>query len=419
MIDYPNKLNNIFDKLQNSGASAIIIGGYIRDKLLEIDSKDIDIEVYGVSSFNKLESILEEFGSVNSVGKSFGVCKLNVDGLDLDFSLPRKDSKIATGHKGFKVDTQPDLDFITATRRRDFTINAIGYDVGKKKILDPFNGIEDLNNKILKAVDRKSFIEDPLRVYRAVQFCARFKLQMNRELFSLCSRMVKESMLSQLSKERVFQEIKKLLLKADIPSLGFALFQELGIVKEFKELHDLEEQSWNLLLKTIDNLAQSRTSNEKSNTVLALAGICYKLDATKTKSLISRLSNEKELLKRVISLTSNPITAVLSDSKLYRVATQVKIEELLLLNRAVFKNRNNQLYQICDEIETRARHLDIFNRSMPPLLRGRDILACGLSPSKEFSTILKKGYEAQMDGEFHSYKDAVAWLKRYLINTLQ
>ncbi len=415
MIDYPNKLNKIFGKLHNNGASVIIIGGYIRDTLLEIDSKDIDIEVYRVSSFNKLESILEEFGSVNSVGKSFGVCKLNIEGLDLDFSLPRKDSKIGNGHKGFKVNTQPDLDFITATRRRDFTMNAIGYDVAKKKIIDPFNGIEDLKNKILKAVDTKSFIEDPLRVYRAVQFCARFNLQLNRELFSLCSRMIKDNMLSELSKERIFQEIKKLLLKAEKPSLGFVLFEELGIVKEFDELHYLAQHNWSQVLNTMDNLAQNRTSSETTNTVLALAGICYKLDSTKVKSFISRLSDEKELLKRVLSLTSNPITAVLSDAKLYRLATKVKIEELLLLNKAVFKNTNNQLHQVCDEIEIRAKSLDILNKSMLPLLRGRDILACGMSPSKEFSTILKKGYEAQMDGEFHSHEDALAWLKKYLV----
>ncbi len=414
MIDYPNKLNKIFDKLRNNGAFVIIIGGYIRDKLLKIDSKDIDIEVYGVSSFNKLESILEEFGSVNSVGKSFGVCKLNIDGLDLDFSLPREDSKTGSGHKGFKVNTQADLDFITATRRRDFTINAIGYNVAKKKILDPFNGIEDLKNKILKAVDRKSFIEDPLRVYRAVQFCARFDLRMDRELFSLCSMMIKDNMLAELPKQRIFQEIKKLLLKAQKPSLGFILFQELGIVKEFDELHNLSQYNWGQILNTIDNLAQNRTSSETTNTVLALAGICYILDSTKAKSFILRLSDEKELLKKVLSLISNPITAVLSDAKLYRLATKVKIEELLILNRAVFKNTNNQLLQVCDEIQIRAKHLGIFNKSMLPLLRGRDILACGMSPSKEFSTILKMGYEAQMDGEFYSHEDAIVWLKKYL-----
>jgi len=103
MIDYPNKLNNLFDKLLNLNINPIIIGGYVRDFLLKIKSKDIDIELYGISSFSKLEEILNEFGDVNSVGKSFGVCKLRVDDLDLDFSFPRIDSKIDKGHKGFEI----------------------------------------------------------------------------------------------------------------------------------------------------------------------------------------------------------------------------------------------------------------------------------------------------------------------------
>ncbi|OIP54740.1 MAG: polynucleotide adenylyltransferase [Helicobacteraceae bacterium CG2_30_36_10] len=414
MIDYPNKLNKIFDKLQKNGALAVIIGGYIRDKILKIDSKDIDIEVYGVSSFSKLESILEEFGSVNSVGKSFGVCKLHTQDLKLDFTLPRIESKTTSGHTGFDINIKSDLDFISATRRRDFTMNAIGYDVVNKKILDPFNGIEDLKNKILKSVDAKSFIEDPLRVYRAVQFCARFNLKMHSQLFNLCTKMIKENMLSELSKERVFQEIKKLLLKSEKPSLGYKLFKKLGITKEFDELHFLVQNSWNQVLNTIDNLAQNRTSSEITNIVLMLAGICYKLDVVKTKSFIIKLSDEKELSKRVLSLISNPITTVLSDSKLYKLATKVNIEELLILNRAVFKGTNNQLYKTCDAIQIRAKNLGVLNKKMPPFLRGRDILACGISPSKEFSTILEKAYEVQMNGEFHSHEEATAWLRKYL-----
>ena len=411
MIDYPNKLDKIFDKLQKNGAFPIIIGGYVRDKLLQMDSKDIDIEVYGVSSFKKLEAILEEFGNVNNVGKSFGVCKLHMQDLELDFTLPRIDSKTASGHTGFKVNIQSDMDFVTATRRRDFTINAIGYDIVNKKILDPFHGMDDLKNRLLKAVDRKSFMQDPLRVYRAVQFSCRFHLQMDEELFALCSMMVADNMLRELSKERVFQEIEKLLLKAEKPSLGFKLYEKLGITKGFDELHFLTQNHWNQVLHTLDNLAKQKTANKTTNIILMLAGICYKLDAEKTKSLILKLTDEKKLLHHILSLILNPITELLSDSKLYRLAVKVNIEELLLLNKAVFQDSNHELYKICDAIQTRAQYLGILHKKMSPYLRGRDILACGMSPSKEFSTILKQAYEAQMDGKFHSYEEAMIWLK--------
>ena len=136
MIDYPKKLNIIFDKLLSNSIKPIIVGGFVRDFLLDLESKDIDIELYGINSFSKLEKILKEFGDVISVGKSFGVCKLKFNNLDLDFSLPRIDSKIDKGHKGFQIVIDSSLDFKTATSRRDFTINAIGYDVISKKILE-------------------------------------------------------------------------------------------------------------------------------------------------------------------------------------------------------------------------------------------------------------------------------------------
>ncbi|NCO01745.1 MAG: CCA tRNA nucleotidyltransferase [Epsilonproteobacteria bacterium] len=414
MLDYPNKLNIIFDKLKKHEASPIIIGGFVRDKFLNIDSKDIDIEVYGISSFDKLESLLKEFGSVNRVGKSFGVCKLKLDDLDLDFTLPRVDNKTAEGHSGFDVHIQANLDFITATRRRDFTINTIAYDVITKKILDPFHGVEDLKDGILKAVDKISFKEDPLRVYRAIQFCARFNLNMDKELFELCSEMVASDLLSQLSKERIFIEIKKLLLKSQKPSLGFKLLKELHILNYFPELNLLGRDDWEETLRIIDNLVTLKTQNEQTNTFLMLAATCYKLDTVSTMGFISKLSNEKELYTKVLPLVNNPILSLLKDSELFRLATRVNIEELLILNRALYKEKNNKLFLICDAIEGRAKELDIFNKKMQPLLKGRDILACGISPSKEFSNILEDAYEAQMDGKFSTHADALVWLKNYL-----
>ena len=204
MIDYPNKLDKIFDKLDLFNIKPVIVGGYIRDSLMKIYSnqekeprnftlsKDIDIEAYGVSSLKLLEELLQEFGSVNSVGKSFGVCKLTFSDLDLDFSLPRLDSKISSGHKGFAVKTPPNIDFKKAAFRRDFTINSIGYDIRDKKLLDPYGGVKDLKNGTLNAVNNNSFVEDPLRVLRAVQFAARFDFKLSESTFVLCRDMLKK-----------------------------------------------------------------------------------------------------------------------------------------------------------------------------------------------------------------------------------
>ena len=421
MIDYPNKLNKIFDKLNNNSINSIIIGGYVRDYLLKIPSKDMDIEVYNISSYEKLENLLQEFGSVNSVGKSFGVCKLSLDDLDLDFSLPRIDNKISSGHQGFKVDVNSNLDFVTATRRRDFTINAIGYDTLNKKILDPFNGIEDLNSKILRAVDNSTFIEDPLRVLRAVQFSSRFNFTLCQELFLLCKKMIKNDMLNELPKERVFEELKKLLLKSPQPSLGFNLLKELEALKYFPQLQKNTDENWTSKMSSLDEMSVLKTTNKKTNLTLMLSILCYDLSITQITKFITILTHEKELLTSVLTLVSsyNILYPLLfnkiKDSEIYNLAQKVKIEELLLLAKMINFSDNNGISQIIDKLYNRAKDLDVLDKKLPPILLGRDLLTCGLNPSKEFSKILDTAYKAQMDGEFNSYSEAMEWLREYFL----
>ncbi|MDX9743805.1 MAG: CCA tRNA nucleotidyltransferase [Arcobacteraceae bacterium] len=414
MIDYPNYLNKIFDKLEKDGALCIIVGGFIRDYFFNTTSKDIDIEVYNIISYDKLEEILREFGNVNSFGKSFGVCKLTLNDLEIDFTLPREDSKIASGHTGFGINLKSNLDYITAASRRDFTINAIGYDVHNKKILDPFHGIKDLKNKILKAVDSDKFSDDPLRILRAVQFCARFDLTMDEELFELCKKMIAANLLNELPKERVFEEIKKLLIKSDKPSVGFKLLNKLGALEYFSELGTLNEDNWIQVIETIDELAKHKTTNITTNTVLMLAGVCHTFNEILITNFISKLTNEKKLLQRVLSLVINQITTIKSNPELFRLATKVNIEELIIFNKAIYKHSNNKLYIICEEMEKQAKILNILNKKASPILKGKDILACGIKESKEFSTILKDAYEAQINGEFSSSVEGTKWLKKYL-----
>ena len=414
MIEYPNFLNKIFDKLENNGAKIIIVGGFIRDFLLNIRSDDIDIEIYNISSFEKLENILKEFGSVNSVGKSFGVCKLKVENLVLDFTLPRIDSKIASGHSGFNIKIEKNLDFIDAARRRDFSMNAIGYDVSNKTIIDPFNGINDLKDKHLKMVDAETFIEDPLRVLRAVQFCSRFNLEMDKELFMLCKRMVEENLLSQLAKERIYGEIKKNLLKSKKPSLGFKLLKKLGALKYFSHLEFLKEKYWLLSMEAIDKIAALEITNNRTNEVLMLATLCYKFNTSQIEDFISTLSNDKTLLKSILILQKNLNTILnicsknIYDYDVYKLATEVNIEELAILSEA--------LYGDGKVVALKAKELNILNKKIPAILHGKDLISSGLRPSNEFSKILDAAYDVQMQGKFFSKIDAKKWLNTYLLN---
>ena len=424
MIDYPNKLNIIFDKLLKNGAIPIIIGGFIRDNLLKRKSKDIDIEIYNISSFTKLEFILREFGTISQVGKSFGVCKLKYIDIELDFTLPRTDSKVNLGHKGFDVSINPTLDFKSAFSRRDFTINAIGYNILEKKIIDPFNGIKDLNNKVLKAVNEDSFTDDPLRVLRAIQFCARFDLTIDKNLLKLSKQMIKNDMLDELSKDRIFGEFKKLLLKAKKPSIGLYLLKEIGAVKYFFSSEHVN--NFHSTLKIIDNMKELLTSNKKTNLILMLSSTCYDYSSLEVEEFIKNLTNEKEILNRVTALVQNIkyIDLIydngLKKSELFKLATKVNIQELLLLNEAVNTSNIHNSYEITTIIKKRVIELDILNKKLEPLLKGRDILSLEQNLSfkieaKNFSNILNKAYEAQMNSEFSSYNEAIIWLKNYLL----
>jgi len=414
MLEYPNFLNKIFDKLEKNSVKSIIIGGFIRDSLLNIASQDIDIEVYNVSSFKKLENLLKEFGSINSVGKSFGVCKLNINKYNLDFTLPRIDSKISSGHLGFDIEIDKNLDFTTASRRRDFTMNAIGYNVVNKKLLDPYGGIKDLSNKTLKMVDAKTFVEDPLRVLRAVQFCSRYELKMNNELFLLCKNMIEKNLLLELAKERIYEEIKKNLLKSKKPSLGFELLKKLDALKYFTNLDLLNEKSWHRSMDAIDAIASLTITNKKRKEVLMLASICYTFNASQIESFISSLSNDKSLLKSITILCENLNTILdmssnrFSNYDVLKLATYVNIEDLSILSDALFG--------VGKDVFAKAKELNVVNKKAPAILLGRDLISAGLKPSNEFSYILDSAYEAQIRGIFSSLVEAKEWLDNFLAN---
>ena len=415
MIDYPNKLNIIFEKLDKFNIKPIIVGGYIRDKLLNLDSKDIDIELYGINSLQSLETILEEFGDVNSVGKSFGVCKLQFEELEIDFSLPRTDSKISEGHRGFKITTDSSLNFKTASSRRDFTINAMGYDVKEKKFLDPFNGKNDIKSTLLKAVDILKFDEDPLRVLRAVQFASRFNFTLNQELFLKCREMIQNGVLDELPKERIFAEIQKLLLKSKKPSLGLSLLKELGFFTYFKELASLSETEFNRLLERIDYLAKLKIENRDRKLALFLTLISSDLSEEKCLAFLDLLTGKKELLSEVISMHKHQDVLALKsleDYDLYRLAMFVNIESFIYFYEALHLGKG---IQTINRLRVRAKELGIFNHKAEALLKGRDLIALGLKPSTLFSKLLNKAYEAQINSQFTSYKEAIKWLEEELL----
>src|SRR5713101_5286897 len=227
----PNLALMLARAIRDEGGRALVVGGRVRDELVGRGSKDLDLEVFGLPAA-RLRAILDRFGRVDTVGESFTVYKIG----DIDVSLPRRESRIGRGHKGFAVEGDPYLSIEEAARRRDFTINAISRDPLTGELIDPFGGRRDLDARILRTVDPNTFADDSLRVLRALQFAARFDLTIEEQTKALCRSLP----LDDLPSERVWGEIEKLLLQAERPSVGLALALDLGVLDRlFPELKAL------------------------------------------------------------------------------------------------------------------------------------------------------------------------------------
>lgn len=446
----PKILHTLSKTLTLKGAKLIIVGGSVRDHFLGIEAKDFDIEVYGLATIEELEEILKTFGRVELVGKSFGVLKFIYQGEEYDFSFPRTEVKIAKGHKGFSCLIDGNYSYERAAKRRDFTVNAMGYDIEKKSFLDPFGGRGDMKEKVLRHIDDETFMEDPLRIYRGVQFCARFGYVMDDKTKELCSIMIEKGALEELAKERVYEEFKKLLLKASKPSIGFELMREIGVLKYFPELGALigvaQEKKWHPegdvwihTMMALDAMTALLTGDEKRDLMLMYAELCHdfgKPSTTKvidgricalgheraglepTQNFMQGLSNEQDFIDKILSL----VDYHLSPSKFYhdkssksavrRLSTKVVIEDLVLVAKADFLGRTTKEalrgeYPAGEWLLDMAKNLDVVNSAPKMLLQGRDLITLGLKPSPEFKKILDKVYEMQLDGEIRTLEEAV------------
>ncbi|MCT7620681.1 tRNA nucleotidyltransferase/poly(A) polymerase family protein [Aliarcobacter butzleri] len=360
----------------------MLVGGCVRDSFLNKKIKDYDVEIFNFDSLEILEKSLKKFGNVNLVGKSFGVLTLKIDEYDFDFSLPRIEKKVGNSHTDFEVSTNANLSFKEAAIRRDFTINAIGYDYFKNEILDPFGGMNDLKNKIIKHIDDKTFVEDSLRVYRSVQFASRFEFKIDQNTKILCKKIVSSGELKFLPKERVFEELKKLFLKSKKPSLG------LNLLKEFNIIMNIEQN-----LEEIDNLAfilKDKNYDDFRKLYLFYSCLCKSMNKDETFSYIKNLTDDKKFIKNILILNETNLT---NDIKiLKRLSLKLKLEDLIVLNQA-FKN------QISLEVLEILKNLNILNTPIKPLVLGKDLIKLGFVPSEKFKEILDFAFDLQIEDD--------------------
>lgn len=418
--DIPKRLIQIAEGIRDVGGKCYLVGGFVRDAMLERSSRDFDVEVYDIDQ-ETLLGVLKKFGRPNLVGKAFGVVHLVTHGLELDFSFPRTESKIGEGHRGFLVETHLHLTFKEAARRRDFTVNAMGLSLPDLELSDPYNGKGDLEKKILRHVS-SAFAEDSLRILRGVQFASRFALSLAPETAELC----RSLSLADLSSERIFEEFKKWLLKPGKPSLGLQAFLEMDLGRFFPEIRPLSGSFENLgsLLDNISNELPN-VPDLTSQEVLAFAALLSGAEnVQEVNAFLSRITNEIHLLKRIPLLYQfvpsllDHANAQSFDAEFLRRASVEQnglfLAYLYLKSTPLLASDMRSL--LAEKFKTAAENLGVFLNPPEPLLKGADLLQMGLKPGKRVGEILKEEFELQLQGKIDSREAALEFGKASISN---
>jgi tRNA nucleotidyltransferase (CCA-adding enzyme) len=453
-MNLPKKVVALAHAVRDAGGRALLVGGCVRDALLGRESKDWDVEVYGVAPA-ALRALLNKFGRVDAVGESFTVYKI---GLDLDVALPRRERKTGRGHRGFTVEGDPQMSFAEACRRRDFTINAILQDPLTGEVIDPYDGRGDIARQIIRHIAAETFVEDSLRVLRAAQFAARFGFAIAPETVALCRTID----LTDLPKERLWGELEKLLLKAPQPSVGLIWLQKLRVNEQlFPELKalegvpqeplwhpegDVDVHTWLVVDRARELLDELPYA--KQVTVM-LGALCHDLGkpattqfldgrwrshsheeagVAPTETFLDRLGlftlDGYDVRSQVVALVRDHLKPgafykkrdELGDGAFRRLARKCELDLLYRVAKADSLGRNaawvpREKWFDAEAQEwfiQRARELEVETKPPDALLMGRHLIALGVAPGREMGRILQSVYEMQLDGRVRDLAEAQA-----------
>jgi len=454
-MDPKRALAAVANRADRYGWRVLAVGGWVRDRVIGAPSKDLDVEVYGAYTIPELVQVLSALGRVDLVGKSFGVLKLRIDGIDLDVSTPRRENKAGRGHKGFMVEPDPTMTPEEAAARRDFTMNAMAFDPLRGEVLDFFGGREDLQRRALRHVG-PAFAEDPLRVLRGFQFCGRFGLTAAPETIRLCRALRAEY--ETLPKERIWAEWEKWARKSTKPSKGLTFLVQTGWVDFYPELQALigleqdpawhpEGSVWEHTKHAVDAMAaicEREGIAGEDRASLVFAALCHDLGKpvvtkihdgkvvspghdrasdTPTRSFLARIGTPKAVVERVVPLVATHMRhlsyqAARRERFVRRLAVDLHpatIADWALVVEADHSARPplpGGRPEAMAEIIRLADELAVRDAAPKPILMGRHLIEeMGWKPGPRFRPVLEAAYQAQLDGAFSDVAGAIAWLK--------
>ena len=439
-------VNQIFKDIDCLGGRVFLVGGIVRDMLMygHVDYHDVDVEIYGLN-IDQLEMILGKYGNVNVVGKAFGILKLDVL-PNYDFALPRTEVKNGNRHQDFVVNVDQSLDLKTAALRRDFTFNALMYEVKTQKLYDFYHGLDDIEKRTIRMVNPDSFYEDPLRVLRAAQFAARFDYVIEPQTKQTCRDMVAKGLLENLSKERIFQEYNKLLSSTQ-PSKGLKFLKEikalwpcLDILSSTMQRLDFHPEGdvWThtLLVTDLAALCAHKTSYPLGFIWSALLHDIGKPAVTTPEGRapghnqtgvqvfdqeVKQYIPSKKLQKYIRTMIyyhmhlMNMVRNGARDYGYFKILKGINgivpVDDLILMTKCDklgrYKDEHENIYRFDYVMKEKMARLG--KEAQKPLVTGRDLKELGIEESSKYKEILDWAYDLQLRG--HDRKAIIKMIK--------
>jgi len=450
----PDAAIRLCHHLKSAGGNAYLVGGAVRDLTLGIPLKDIDIEVYGLDA-ESLNRCLQQIGRTEHVGKQFGVTKFWSEGHEIDIALPRTEKKTESGHRGFDVTPDPDIAPEIASMRRDFTINAMMYDPIESRLLDFHHGRDDLAQRRLRHVS-PAFAEDPLRVLRAMQFAARFKLTLDPETAALCRSLMAEA--ETLPTSRIWCEWQK-WAHSSHPSYGLRALRESGWLELYPELEALidcpqdptwhpEGDVWGHTCQVVDRAAQITTRyqwSDKVRELMLFAAVCHDLGKPActftneqgiirspghsregmlhTTTLLKRIGAPKSIEQFTLPLVQEHMTHLHGEptSKAIRhLASRLEPTNIELWEAMVEADASGRApspaSRPAEAWLIQAELMEHEQQKPAPIVTGKLLQKMGIKPGKMMGEIIDTAYHAQLDGLFNDIDSATLWCRQYLDN---
>ncbi|OQY09935.1 MAG: hypothetical protein B6I28_02055 [Fusobacteriia bacterium 4572_132] len=427
-------IKSIFKEIEKNGGKAYVVGGYVRDMILGQKSKDVDIEVFNIPP-EKLEDILKKYGKTSKVGRAYEIYILK----GYEFSLPRE--KNING----KLKINPYISLKEACKRRDLKMNSMLYDILNDEIIDIYNGERDIKNKMISYVSKENFRLDPLRVLRVAQFKARFEFEVEEKTEKLCQELVLN--LKEISKERIFIELEKILMKARKPSIAFRWMEKIGLlevifpeianlrkIEQGEKYHpegdvlehtflvldvlELEERNIELMIALLyHDIGKALIKTVKEGNQIHFYGHA-EAGSKVIRKYLHRMTTNKELIKKVETLVKyhmRPLAMINNITKkaVRRLGAKVDIIELMKMHKADMLGKGGEKQKLTHIDKILKIYLEIKDE-IKPLIKGSDLIELGYKPSKEFGNLLKKIYEAQLDEKFLTKKEGL----KYIISNL-